>query len=114
MANGLWPGRVVQLMMKAMTASARAHLRTENRRQLIQVIGRGVSRFQDASYAFDDVAAEILALNRADLPCMTMLLFNGRRSRASANSVTVVSTSIAADPRCFAISFRYDAGDARS
>ena len=39
-----------------------------------------MSRFQDASYAFDDVAAEILALNRADLPCMTMLLFNGPAS----------------------------------
>ena len=35
------------------------------------------SRFQEASYAFDDVAAEILALNRKDLPVMTALLFNG-------------------------------------
>jgi hypothetical protein len=32
---------------------------------------------QDASVAFDDLAAEILALDRADLPCMTRLLFAG-------------------------------------
>jgi AraC family transcriptional regulator len=43
----------------------------------MQSIGRNVSRFQDSSYAFDDVAAEILALDRRDLTCMTMLLFGG-------------------------------------
>lgn len=32
---------------------------------------------EEASYAFDNVAAEILALNQGDLPCMTMLLFGG-------------------------------------
>jgi AraC-like DNA-binding protein len=40
----------------------------------------GFSRFQEASHAFDDVAAQILALNRSDLPCMTMLLFGGPAS----------------------------------
>jgi AraC family transcriptional regulator len=49
----------------------------QERQRLIQAIGRGVSRFQDGSNAFDDVAAEILALDRNDLPCMTMLLFAG-------------------------------------
>jgi AraC family transcriptional regulator len=43
-------------------------------------IGRAVSRFQDGSTAFDDVAAEILAVDRSDLPCMTMLLFGGPAS----------------------------------
>jgi len=47
------------------------------RASLMQSIGRTVSRFQDSSNAFDDVAAEILALDRRDLACMTMLLFGG-------------------------------------
>lgn len=46
----------------------------------MQAIGRTVSRFQDSSNAFDDVAAEILALDRRDLSCMTMLLFGGAAS----------------------------------
>jgi AraC family transcriptional regulator len=50
------------------------------RLQLLRGIGRDVSRFQEASYAFDDVAAEILALHRSDLPCLTVLLFNGPAS----------------------------------
>jgi AraC family transcriptional regulator len=60
-----------------MTSRPAAISRTNDRRQLVRAIGRGVSRFQEASYAFDDVAAEILALNRSDLPCMTLLLFDG-------------------------------------
>jgi AraC family transcriptional regulator len=43
----------------------------------MQTIGHDVSRFQESSNAFDDVAAEILALDRRDLSCMTMLLFGG-------------------------------------
>ena len=50
------------------------------RSSLTQSIGRAVSRFQDSSNAFDDVAAEILALDRRDLSCMTMLLFAGAAS----------------------------------
>lgn len=50
------------------------------RASLSQAIGRAVSRFQDSSNAFDDVAAEILALDRRDLACMTMLLFGGAAS----------------------------------
>ena len=50
------------------------------RASLSQTIGRTVSRFQDSSNAFDDVAAEILALDRRDLACMTMLLFGGAAS----------------------------------
>ena len=44
------------------------------------MIGRQVVRFQEESAAFDDVAAQILALHRSDLACMTMLLFGGAAS----------------------------------
>ena len=44
------------------------------RHRLLENIGLEVVRFQEESTAFDDVAARILALDRADLPCMTMLL----------------------------------------
>src|SRR6266581_730743 len=50
------------------------------RRQMIQLIGTQVVRFQDESAAFDDVAAQILALHRSDLACMTLLLFGGAAS----------------------------------
>jgi AraC family transcriptional regulator len=43
-------------------------------------MGAEVVRFQEESAAFDDVAARILALDRGDLPCMTMLLFGGPAS----------------------------------
>jgi AraC family transcriptional regulator len=46
----------------------------------MQSIGQAVSRFQESSNAFDDVAAEILALDRRDLASMTMLLFGGAAS----------------------------------
>jgi len=62
--------------MNAVSKQSRA-AQTSARASLIQSIGRNVSRFQDASNAFDDVAAEILALDRRDLSCMTMLLFGG-------------------------------------
>ena len=50
------------------------------RDQLVEAIGAEVVRFQEESSAFDDVAARILALDRGDLPCMTMLLFGGPAS----------------------------------
>lgn len=50
------------------------------RQRFTHAIGRSVSRFQDGSNAFDDVAADILAVDRTDLPCMTMLLFAGPAS----------------------------------
>jgi AraC family transcriptional regulator len=43
-------------------------------------MGSDVALFQEESAAFDDVAARILALDRGDLPCMTMLLFGGPAS----------------------------------
>ena len=46
----------------------------------MRAMGRAVSRFQDGTNAFDEVAAEILAVDRNDLPCMTMLLFAGPAS----------------------------------
>ena len=46
----------------------------------MEAIGRAISRFQDSSNAFDDVAAEVLAVDRRDLACMTTLLFAGAAS----------------------------------
>src|SRR6266568_9614528 len=51
-----------------------------SRRQMVQWMGTQVVRFQEESAAFDDVAAQILALHRSDLACMTMLLFGGAAS----------------------------------
>jgi AraC family transcriptional regulator len=67
-------------MMSTMGPNSRASRHAGERHRLAQAIGRDVPRFQEASYAFDDVAAEILALNRGDLPVMTMLLFGGPAS----------------------------------
>lgn len=51
-----------------------------NRRdRLISMVGTEVVRFQEQSTTFDRVAAQVLAIERSDLPCMTMLLF-GRPS----------------------------------
>ena len=51
-----------------------------SRDQLVVSMGTEVVRFQEESSAFDDVAALILALDRGDLPCMTLLLFGGPAS----------------------------------
>jgi AraC family transcriptional regulator len=50
------------------------------RRRLVEAIGENVARFQENTHAFDEVAAEVLALHRSDLPVMTMLLFGGPAS----------------------------------
>jgi AraC family transcriptional regulator len=63
-----------------MSSRVRTAPRGRGRDRLTGIIGREIARFQEASYAFDDVAAEILALNRRDLPVMTTLLFNGPAS----------------------------------
>ena len=63
-----------------MSSRVRAARRDTGRDRLTRSIGQEVARFQEASYAFDDVAAEILALHRKDLPVMTALLFNGAAS----------------------------------
>lgn len=44
---------------------------------LIASIGAEVVRFQEGSVAFDAAAAQVLALPRGDLSCMTLLLFGG-------------------------------------
>jgi AraC family transcriptional regulator len=69
-------------MMAAMRATSRARRAapTDARRRLADAIGRDVARFQENTYAFDDVAAEVLALQRSDLPAMTLLLFGGPAS----------------------------------
>jgi AraC family transcriptional regulator len=78
------PGLMLQTstgIMSAMTPSSKpARVGKPARSSLTQSIGRAVSRFQESSNAFDDVAAEILALDRRDLSCMTMLLFGGAAS----------------------------------
>lgn len=43
-------------------------------------VGQAISRLQDTSAVFDDLAAEILAIDRTDLPCLTRLLFGGPAS----------------------------------
>src|SRR5262245_58675829 len=48
-----------------------------SRQQLSEAIGHHISRFQESSNAFDDLAAEILAIDRRDLCVMTLLLFGG-------------------------------------
>ncbi len=63
-----------------MTRPTEARRRRAGRERLIQSIGSDIARFQDGSNAFDDLAAEILALDRRDLSVMTMLLFGGPAS----------------------------------
>lgn len=55
-------------------------MKQPSREQLMASMGSEVVRFQEESTAFDDVAARILALDRGDLPCMTILLFGGPAS----------------------------------
>jgi AraC family transcriptional regulator len=62
------------------TRAAAQRAGASSRDQLIALMGTEVVRFQEDSIAFDDVAARILALDRRDLPCMTMLLFGGPAS----------------------------------
>lgn len=65
--------------MEKTANDARAGRRTKagRRDQLIDLMGLEVVKFQEESTAFDDVAARVLALERGDLGCMTMLLFGG-------------------------------------
>jgi AraC family transcriptional regulator len=49
----------------------------QSRGALIAAIGTEIVRFQDASNRVDDAAAAVLALERADLQCVSMLLFMG-------------------------------------
>lgn len=55
-------------------------MKQRSRPELVQLIGMQVVGFQEESAAFDDIAAQILALHRSDLACMTMLLFGGATS----------------------------------
>ena len=67
-------------IIRGMASRARPARGEHYRLQLMRAMGRAVSRFQDGTNAFDEVAAEILAVDRNDLPCMTMLLFAGPAS----------------------------------
>jgi AraC family transcriptional regulator len=63
--------------MRSSTKTARVEA---DRQRLKQAVGMAISRLQEASVAFDMVAAEILAVDRDDLPCLTLLLFGGPAS----------------------------------
>jgi AraC family transcriptional regulator len=43
----------------------------------VEQVSREIARFQESSNRFDEVAAAILGIERAGLPCMTLLLFQG-------------------------------------
>jgi len=66
--------------MAVMTSRLKPRRTGHTRDRLMQSIGQAVSRFQDSSNAFDDVAADILGVDRRDLSCMTLLLFGGPAS----------------------------------
>lgn len=70
------------VFMTQLPSEARRRRRTDApaRDEFVELIGTEVVRFQEESAAFDDIAARILALDRGDLPCMTMLLFGGAAS----------------------------------
>jgi AraC family transcriptional regulator len=70
-------------MIAAMGQRRREAGTSRGRSRIVQQVGQGIVRFQEGSYAFDDVAAEILALQRQDLPIMTALLFAGPASAES-------------------------------
>jgi sugar (pentulose or hexulose) kinase len=65
-------------------------VRAPNRLQ--QSVGRTISRLQDASVAFDGVAADILALDRNDLPCLTALVVDGR-TESPASGITQLKSA---------------------
>ncbi len=50
------------------------------RPELLAAISLDIVRYQDASTQFDDAAAQVLALERTDLQCVSMLLFGGPAS----------------------------------
>jgi AraC family transcriptional regulator len=86
-------------MMSVMSPRRRTQAGRRGRRAIEQQVGYGIVRFQEASYAFDDVAAEILAVHRHDLPVMTALLFAGPGSAESLSASlhlprTSVSTTL--------------------
>ena len=58
----------------------RRNTATPERARLVAVIGAEIVQYQEETEAFDLVAARVLALERADLPCLTLLLFGGPSS----------------------------------
>ena len=68
-----------------------------NRVALIDGVGYEVVRFQEASNTVDTVAAAILAVDRRDLPCLTLLLFGGPASPSQLADVLKVPISNARD-----------------
>ena len=58
-----------------------------SRARLRYAVGKAISRLQDASVVFDDLAAQILAVDRTDVPCMTRLLFGGPASTEELASI---------------------------
>ena len=54
--------------------------RTPKREALLRACGMQIVRYQDAADRFDDAAAAALVLDRADLPILTVLLFEGAQT----------------------------------
>jgi AraC family transcriptional regulator len=81
-------------------AGRRRAVASVSRQPLIATIGADIARFQEESTAFDEMAARVLGLERADLRCMTLLLFAGPASDAQLTSACglprrIVSSTIA-------------------
>ena len=64
---------------------------------LIDSVGFEVVRFQEASNTVDTVAAAILAVDRRDLPCITLLLFGGPASPHQLATILRIPISAARD-----------------
>lgn len=71
--------------------------RSSTRVALIDDVGYEVVRFQEASNTVDTVAAAILAVDRRDLPCLTLLLFGGPASPSQVADVLKMPISNARD-----------------
>ena len=68
---------------------------THQRHALIALIGQEIVRFQDATHAFDQAAADVLDLAQDDLQCVSTLLFAGAMPRdALAAALTLKSRSV--------------------
>jgi AraC family transcriptional regulator len=87
-------GAPIRLHDARMTSRAKRTQDHSARQSLIQCIGRSISMFQETSNTFDDVAAEILALDRRDLAVMTMLLFGGAASATDLSATLHVKPGI--------------------
>jgi AraC family transcriptional regulator len=84
-------------------------------RRAAESVGWAISRLQDAGFDFDDIAANILAVPRSDLPCISMLFLAGPMSAAELSAAlhvpraSIVATLERAQLAGYA---RFSSGDA--